>query len=63
MFYANAMEHLRCLTNIIMEDCIKENVKVVEEFVDDEVAKVEIDNKAFLGSFDKFFDRKGHFFT
>ena len=39
-----------------MEDCIRENVKVVEEFVDDEVAKVEID-KEFLGSFVNFIDR------
>ena len=40
-----------------MEDCIRENVKVVEEFVDDEVTKVEIDNKEFLGSFANFIDR------
>ena len=30
-----------------MEYCTRENVKVVEEFVDDEVAKVEIDNKEY----------------
>ena len=39
-----------------MEDCIRENVKVAEEFVDDEVAKVEIDKKEFLGSFLNFID-------
>ena len=48
-------EHLRCTTNILMEDCIRENAKVAREFVDDEVAKVEIDNKEFLGSFVIFF--------
>ena len=69
MSYADAMrqddikkdeshwEHLRCMENILMEDCIRENVKVVEEFVDDEVAKVEIDKKEFLGSFANFIDR------
>ena len=68
MSYADAMrqddikkdeshwEHLRCMENILMEDCIRENVKVVEEFVDDEVAKVEIDKKEFLGSFANFID-------
>ena len=45
-------EHLGCMANILMEDCIREsNVKVVEEYVDDEVAKVEIVGKEFLGSF------------
>ena len=38
----NHWEHLRCMVNILMEDCISENVKIVEEFVDDEVAKVEL---------------------
>ena len=33
-------EHLRCMENILMKDCIWENVKVVEDFVDDEVANV-----------------------
>ena len=50
-------DHLRCMLNILMEDCIRENVKVVEEFVDDEVVKVEIDNKEFLGSFANFRDK------
>ena len=45
------------MANILMEDCIRENVKVTEEFVDDEVAKVEIDKKEFLGSFANFIDR------
>ena len=48
---------LRCMVNILMEDCIREDVKVVEEFVYDEVTKVEIDNEEFLGSFTNFFDR------
>ena len=32
-------EDLRCMENILMEDCIRENVNVVEEFIDYEVAK------------------------
>ena len=72
MSYADAMqqdyigkddthwEYLRCIANILMEDCIKENVKVVQEFVDDEVTKVEIDNKEFLGPFVNLFIQRGH---
>ena len=40
-----------------MEDRIRENIKVVEEFVDDDMIKVEIDNKEFLGPFANFFNR------
>ena len=46
-----------------MEYCTRENVKVVEEFVDDEVAKVEIDKKAFWGSFVNLIDRGVIFFS
>ena len=35
---------------------------MVDEFVDDDVAKVEIDNKEFLGSSLNFFDRGVLFF-
>ena len=52
----NHWEHLRCMSNIRMEDCNRENVKVVEYFVDDEVVMVEID-KEFLGSFANLIDR------
>ena len=45
------------MANILMEDCIMENVKVVDEVVDDEMAKVEIDNKKSLGSFANLFDK------
>ena len=44
-------EHLRCMTNILMEYCIRENVKFVKEFDDDEVLKVEIDNTDLDGSY------------
>ena len=44
------------MANILMEGCIRENVKLVEEFVDNEVAKVEIEKKKFLGSFAKFIE-------
>ena len=37
-----------CMANIPIEDCIRENVKVIKEFVDDERAKVEIGNKELL---------------
>ena len=53
----NHWEHLRCMANMLMEDCIRENVKFVEKFVEDEVAKVEIEKKEFLGSFANFIDR------
>ena len=38
-------EHLRCMEDVLIEDCIRENLKVVEEFINDDATKVKIDNK------------------
>ena len=50
-------EYLRCITNVLIEGFLRDNVKVVEEFVNNGVAKVGMDNKDLLGSISNFFDK------
>ena len=50
-------EHLLCIANVLIENFLRDNVKVVEEFVNNGVAKVGMDNKDLLGSISNFFDK------
>ena len=48
---------MRCLADTLMENCVEENSKIIEEFNVHDVVWVEIDNNEYLRSFSTFYDR------
>ncbi len=53
----NHWDLLRGVANSLMEECMKENAKIIEEFDVDDVIKVEVDTKEYLRSFSDFYDK------